>query len=347
MVAFDLAPTDRVFQFASYTFDASVSEIFIALTSGAALHVGRRDVVLSPDNLARVLARERITNITLPPTLLRLLDPAALPLLRTVISAGDACTPDIVEKWAQDRRLVNAYGPTETTIGPTYNVVSDLRTGASSGTGAPIGRAIPNVRTYILDRNGQPQPLGVPGEAAHRRRRPGARGYVGRPDLTAEKFVPCPWIRRRKRRPGEDRHDPSPALPGSSGAVCVWFRRDASIGRATWRGGCPTVGSTLSVEPTTRSKIRGFRVELGEIEAILSKAPGIKQAVVLAQPAHGDGASGAQNGGGERRRQARGMRGRRRPSTGPSEGEVRGFLRSQLPDYMMPAAFVSPWTACL
>ena len=143
VVAFDVTPADRVYQFASYTFDASLSEIFIALTSGATLHVARQDVVLSPDNLTAALAGQQITNITLPPTLLRLIDPAALPGLRTVISAGDACAPDITQRWAPGRRFINAYGPTETTIGPTYYVVNDGKPDFAAAPGpAPIGRPI-------------------------------------------------------------------------------------------------------------------------------------------------------------------------------------------------------------
>jgi non-ribosomal peptide synthetase component F len=138
---FDVTPADRVYQFASYTFDASVSEIFIALTAGAALHLARAETVLSPELLAHALQAERITNITLPPTVLRLLDPAALPELRTVISAGEACTPDVVAAWAPGRRFINAYGPSEVTIGPTGHVVNDGSPTAPSLTSAHAARA--------------------------------------------------------------------------------------------------------------------------------------------------------------------------------------------------------------
>ncbi len=329
VVGFDVTPQDRVYQFASYTFDASVSEIFIALTAGAALHISRRDVVLSPQNLARALARERITNITLPPTLLRLLDPAALPALRTVISAGDACTPDIVQKWGAGRRLLNAYGPTETTIGPTYHVVAgqvrgDTRVGPHVP--APVGRPIPNMRAYVLDRHGRAVPAGIPGELYI-----GgvglARGYVGRPDLTAERFLPDPFTKEESRREfGRNRGghriyrtgDLVRWLPG--GKLDFLGRADHQV------------------------KIRGFRVELGEIEAVLGKVPGIKQAVVLVHRA--DEA--------QRAKDASSTGGAQPPDSeprliafiapdappGPPEAEVRALLRSRLPDYMLPAAFV-------
>ncbi|MCS6844357.1 MAG: amino acid adenylation domain-containing protein [Caldilineales bacterium] len=212
VIGFDVTPQDRVYQFAAYTFDASLSEIFIALTSGAALHIARRDVVLSPESLAAALRAQRITNITLPPTLLRLLNPDDLPDLRTVISAGEACTADLVARWTQappaaafpSRRFLNAYGPTETTIGPTYHVACDGRgdpPALPAWAPVPIGRPIHNIQTYILDRHLQPAAVGVPGELYI-----GgvgvARGYVGRPDLTAERFVPDPFAGSREQGAG-------------------------------------------------------------------------------------------------------------------------------------------------
>jgi amino acid adenylation domain-containing protein len=313
VVAFDLRPDDRVYQFASYTFDASLSEIFIALTSGAALHISRQDVVLSPDNLTRALAEQRITNITLPPTLLRLMDPAALPELRVIISAGDACARDIVNRWAPGRRFINAYGPTETTIGPTYHVVNDGKQefAAASGT-APIGRPIHRMTTCILDRQMRPQPVGIPGELCV-----GglglARGYVGRPDLTAEKFVPGP-----------------PASAGADAAATVGGRlyRTGDLARWNAAGQIEFLGRA-----DHQVKIRGFRVELGEIEAALTNAGGIREAVVLALD--GDGSAEATR---DLRLVAYVVP---HPQAGPAEAELRAQLRSVLPDYMVPAGFVT------
>ncbi len=313
LIAFDLRADDRVYQFASYTFDASLSEIFIALTSGAALHVARPDVVLSPDNLTRALREQRITNITLPPTLLRLMDPAALPELRVIISAGDTCAPDIVNRWAPGRRFVNAYGPTETTIGPTYHVVNDGAADFAPPAGpAPIGKPIHRMTAFVLDRHMRPLPAGIPGELYI-----GgiglARGYVGRPDLTAEKFVPeacCEFGRVRRIRNGSRLY--------RTGDLARWNAAGQLefLGRADYQ-----------------VKIRGFRVELGEIEAALKRVAGIREAVVLAV----DGGNGA-----EPKRNLR-LVACIVPDAqpGPAEAEVRAQLRAALPDYMIPAAFVS------
>jgi amino acid adenylation domain-containing protein len=302
VVAFDLRPDDRVYQFASYTFDASLSEIFIALTSGAALHIARQDVVLSPDNLTRALREQRITNITLPPTLLRLMDPQALPELRVIISAGDACTPDVVQRWASGRRFINAYGPTETTIGPTYHVINDGRAEFEGGKGpAPIGRPIHRMNASILDRNMRPLPCGVPGELYV-----GgiglARGYVGRPDLTAERFA-----------------------PGTDGARLY---RTGDLARLNALGQIEFIGRA-----DYQVKIRGFRVELGEIEAALKRVAGIREAVVLAM----DGGNAS-----EPKREMR-LVAYVVPDAqpGPPGAEVRAQLRATLPDYMIPAAFVT------
>nr|MCU0508567.1 amino acid adenylation domain-containing protein [Anaerolineae bacterium] len=279
VVAFDLRPDDRVYQFASYTFDASLSEIFIALTSGAALHISRQDVVLSPGNLTRALAEQRITNITLPPTLLRLMDPAALPDLRVIISAGDACAPDIVGRWAPGRRFINAYGPTETTIGPTYHVVNDGAQEFAAGAGAaPIGRPIHRMTTWILDRQMRPLPIGIPGELYV-----GgiglARGYVGRPDLTAERFLPIEDYKLKIEQ----------AAPATSPQSSIFnpsrrLYRTGDLARWNAAGEIEFLGRA-----DHQVKIRGFRVELGEIEAALTNAAGIREAVVLA--VDGDGSA--------------------------------------------------------
>ncbi len=320
VAGFDVRPDDRVFQFAAYTFDASVSEIFIALTGGAALHLGRPEIILSPENLARALRDQRITNTTLPPTLLRLLPAEQLPDLRTIISAGEACTPDLVAKWLPapsgaswpQRRFLNAYGPTETTIGPTYQVVTE----ASQSAAVPIGRPIHNIRAYVLDRRGQPAPIGVPGEL-HIGGVGLARGYLGQPVLTAEKFMPNPFAEIEDSMP---QNPPSSifSLPSSlrlyrTGDLARWL----SDGRIEFLG-----------RADQQVKIRGFRVELGEVEAAVGKCAGVKEAAVIADRQEGDVAH---------------LLAYVVPTEqpGPSEAELRAALRQLLPDYMMPAHFVT------
>ncbi len=177
----------RVLQFASLSFDASIPEIFTALLSGAALYLPLQETIMDPDKLHRYLQTNRITLITMPPMMLRLLSADDLPDLQAVISAGEACTPDLVRRWGYGRRFFNGYGPTEATVGPSLHEVNpdSLPPEAAS---VPIGRPIANMQIYLLDRKRRPVPIGVPGEIYI-----GgvglARGYLHRPNLTADRFV--------------------------------------------------------------------------------------------------------------------------------------------------------------
>src|SRR5687768_15609087 len=131
------------------------------------------------------MRRERITHVTLPPSVLAVLSPDDLPELRTLVSAGEAVSAPVVERWAPGRRFVNAYGPTESTVGAAAAVCEP------DGRAPAIGRPFDNVRVYVLDAGGEPVPVGVPGELFVGG--PGvARGYHGRAALTAERFVPDP-----------------------------------------------------------------------------------------------------------------------------------------------------------
>ncbi|MFZ5915510.1 MAG: non-ribosomal peptide synthetase, partial [Chloroflexota bacterium] len=178
----------RVLQFASISFDASVSEIFMALLSGARLYLARREVLLSVPDLTALLQRERIDVATLPPSMLRLLPAKELPELQTVASVGEACTPEIVERWSPGRRFFNGYGPTETTVGAAWTQVE----GVAGRAVVPIGRPVANMRIYLLDAHLRPVPVGVPGEL-HIGGVGVGRGYLNRPDLTAERFIADPF----------------------------------------------------------------------------------------------------------------------------------------------------------
>jgi len=239
-------------QFASFSFDASVSEIFMALVNGASLHLARYETLISEHSLARLLREQDITTVTLPPTMLQELVNHNFPNLRTVISAGEPCTQEIARKWVAGRRFVNAYGPAEATIGPTYHVITGPRAGVSS---IPIGRPIANTEIYLLDPRGQPVPIGVPGELYI-----GgigvARGYLKRPALTAEKFTPNPFSSEtgtRLYRTG----DLARYLP--DGAIEFLGRIDHQV------------------------KVRGFRIELGEIDSLLKRHPDVQDAITMAR----------------------------------------------------------------
>ena len=159
----------------------------MALCSGAALHVPAPGV-LAGAALLDVLRDRRITHATLPPAVLAALpDHAPLPDLHTLVMAGEAATEALVQRWAPGRRLLNAYGPTEATVCASMQVCDAQQPGIP-----PIGRPIDHTRIYLLDAHGQPVPVGVAGEI-HLSGAGLARGYLRRPDLTAERFIPDPF----------------------------------------------------------------------------------------------------------------------------------------------------------
>ena len=238
----------RNLQFASFSFDASVEEIFTPLTQGATLYLIEREVLLSGTGLSAMLTENKITNATLPPSLLAVLNPDDFPHLKNVVSAGEACPKETAEKWARGRHFVNGYGPTENTVcSTTFTVTESL-----SGKTVPIGQPIDNVRAYILDNHLTPVPVGLPGGLYLSG--PGlARGYLKRPDLTAEKFIPNPFAQTAGER----------------------LYRSGDLARRLWNGEI----EFLSREDQ-QLKIRGFRVEPGEIESVLLQQNSITDAVI-------------------------------------------------------------------
>lgn len=242
----------RWLQFASISFDASVSEIFTALMAGGSLFLTRRETILTPAKLTELLITHQINAAILPPAVLSILSEAKLSGLQTVISAGESLPSEVVAKWYKGRKFFNGYGPTETTVGPTIYRVEAL---TENDTNIPIGRPLDNVKVYILDRNLNPVPLGVAGELCI-----GgvclARGYHHRPDLTAEKFIP----------------DPFSSTPGSR------LYRTGDLARFRADGNIIFLGRI-----DFQVKIRGFRIELEEIEASLKKHPAVEAAIVAAK----------------------------------------------------------------
>ncbi|MBB5928532.1 non-ribosomal peptide synthase/polyketide synthase [Streptomyces echinatus] len=252
-----VGPGDRVLQFSSPSFDASVLELFVSVLSGATLVVPPHGPWLG-DELAAVLDEHRITHALIPPAALATLpDPAqgTAPHLRTLIVGAEACPAGLVDRWAPGRRMINSYGPTETTIVATW-------TGPlTAGQGTPtIGGALPHTRVYVLDSAMRPVPPGADGElfvggdAV-------ARGYLGRPGLTATRFVADPF--------------------GTPGARLY---RTGDRARRTADGELEFLGRL-----DRQVKIRGFRIEPGEIEAALRRAGAVGEAVVVVredEPGH-------------------------------------------------------------
>ncbi|ARU62956.1 hypothetical protein CBW65_19690 [Tumebacillus avium] len=241
---FHVDASSRVLQFASFSFDASVSEIFMALVHGGTLYLARQDDLMPGPDLLNTLRQHKITTVTLPPSALAVMEDDNLPDLQTIISAGEACTAELIARWSQGRAFINGYGPSEATC---CTSAQEYRN--ADGTEAVlIGRPFAGVDVYVLDEHGQPVPVGTPGEL-HVGGNCVGRGYLDRPELTAEKFI---------LQDGE--------LLYKTGDLVRWLpdgrleyisRRDHQV------------------------KIRGFRIETGEIENQLSQHPSVGHAIVL------------------------------------------------------------------
>src|SRR3989338_7601424 len=183
---FDIQPESRILQFAALTYDASISEIIMALCAGATLYLATQETLLPGPGLIDWLRTQAITTLTIPPSALAMLPTAELTALRTLIVAGEACPAELVTRWAQGRQFFNAYGPTETTVCAT---VAECVGGDHKPT---IGRPIVNTQLYVLDSPLAPVPIGVTGELYI-----GglglARGYLHQPGLTAASFLSDPF----------------------------------------------------------------------------------------------------------------------------------------------------------
>ncbi|MBW7477118.1 amino acid adenylation domain-containing protein [Paenibacillus oenotherae] len=257
-----ITPEDAIVQFASPSFDASVWEMFMALHTGAELHMVPEDTVNSFEAFASYLHANGITVVTLPPNYLAYLNPEDTGSLRMVITAGSAVSSELVRKWSAEIEFINAYGPTEATICATMWSSKGTRSRFENGREfengtVPIGTPILNNRIYILNHEHQHMPLGLAGELYISS--PGiARGYRNREELSREKFVADPY-RTGSRMYGTG--DMARWLP--DGNIEYLGRLDDQL------------------------KIRGFRIELGEIENRLSAYSGLTQGVVIARQEEG------------------------------------------------------------
>ncbi|MFE0027479.1 Pls/PosA family non-ribosomal peptide synthetase [Amycolatopsis sp. NPDC059021] len=253
---YDVRPEDRVYQGMTISFDFSIEEIWPTWAVGATLVAGPTDSRRLGAELADFLEDKRITTLYCVPTLLATL-PRELPGIRKLLVGGEACPQQLVERWAKPyRRILNTYGPTEATVTATWGELLP-------GRPVTIGKPLPTYSALILDEDRNPVPFGEVGEICLGG--PGvARGYVGRPELTADKFFPHPLARDGGR-----------------------LYRTGDLGRYTEDGEIEYLGRA-----DAEVKIRGYRVDLGEIESVLLADPAVTEAVValIAPPEPADAA---------------------------------------------------------
>ncbi|MGE6738501.1 non-ribosomal peptide synthetase, partial [Streptomyces sp. NPDC059900] len=244
-------PGEVTLQFASFSFDASVLDIAATLALGGTLAIATGEQRSDPQVLAEMIRDSGVTVASVVPSLLSVLDPLAVPGVRNWVLGAERLTADLAAKWRAQAGLWNTYGPTEATVMTT---AVELPAGFASDDEAPaIGGPLPNTQVYVLDDFLRPVPIGVTGEVYLAG--PGlARGYLGRRELTAERFVACPYAGgNRMYRTGDL------AKWSEEGLLHFQGRADEQV------------------------KIRGFRIELGEIEAVLTSHPDIAQATVIAR----------------------------------------------------------------
>jgi amino acid adenylation domain-containing protein len=301
-------PEDRILQFCSISFDIAVEETFASWLSGATV-VLRSDMPLAIPEFLEWIAEQRVTILDLPTAYWHewvhhfpeLKNPVPRNV-RLVVVGGEKASSTAYAMWRASVghrvRWINSYGPTEASISVTWYEPKFASSDSIPGN-LPIGRPWPNCRIYLLDRYLNPVPVGIPGEL-HAGGVCVAQGYLNRPELTAEKFIPDPFSSEPAARLYKT-GDLARYLP--SGAIEYLGRADDQV------------------------KIRGFRVELGEIESALAKHPAVADVAVIAR----------QDPSGEKRLLAYLTSAQ---NAKPAKLELRRYLQQTLPDYMVPSEFV-------
>jgi amino acid adenylation domain-containing protein len=298
---YQLGPGDVVLHKTPLTFDVSVWEIFAPLLSGARLLIAKPGGHQDTAYQLELMAREKVTHVDYVPTMLEvLLESEGLDRcehLKIVTAAGEALTRELRDRFYSqtNAKLYNLYGPTEASLAVTYWVCEP----EGKERVIPIGRPMSNVRIYILDKQLQPVPIGVAGELHIGGVAPG-RGYLKRPDLAADKFIPDAF----SEHGGERLYKTGDlARYRSDGAIEFLGRLDHQV------------------------KIRGMRMEVGEVEAALCQHPAVREAVVLPHEITAGNKSLVAY-----------VVSKQEPL--PATDELRIHLRQTLPEYMVPAAFV-------
>ncbi|HEX5717657.1 MAG TPA: amino acid adenylation domain-containing protein, partial [Thermoanaerobaculia bacterium] len=288
----------------TFAADLGNTAVFPALTTGGCLHVIAQERLSDPEAMARYFELHAIDCLKIVPSHLEALQASARPERvmprRLLVLGGEASQRgwiDRMQALSSECRILNHYGPTETTVGVLTHEVDPA--GSASGAGVPLGRPLANTRIYVLDPQLEPAPTWVAGEIAIGGASV-ARGYLGRPDLTAERFLPDPWSER----------------PGGR------LYRTGDLGRCREEGVFEFLGRI-----DDQVKIRGFRVEPGEIEALLREHSAVQSAAVLLR----------EDRPGQRRLAAYAAIA---PESSATPAELTAFLAARLPDFMVPAAVV-------
>jgi len=293
---------DRVGHGATPSFDAATWEIWAPLLNGGTVVVIDRDDLLAPRRLGRVIRERRIQSLFLTTALFNQVaaeEPGVLAPLRDILTGGEAADPAAFRRVldaCHGSRLINVYGPSEATTYASWHEVRSVPAGAVA---VPVGTPVANTRLYVLDEALRPVPIGVPGElfvAGDGL----SMGYHGRVGLTAERFVPDPFA----RKPGERMYRTGDRARWHAGALEFLGRADDQV------------------------KVRGYRVEPGEIAAVLRDHPGVAETVVVAR----------EEVAGERYLAAYVAA---VPGRSPSAAELREHLSRRLPAWMIPAVFVA------
>ncbi|MET0187507.1 MAG: amino acid adenylation domain-containing protein, partial [Pseudonocardia sediminis] len=286
----------RVLAFAATGFDLAFWELCMALLSGGRLVMVPSELRAPGPELAGYITAHAITVMALPPALLAAMpDDVTLPPA-TLLAGTERVSPELVARWGHGRVMLNAYGPTEATVNSTLGECDPGRRGPT----VPIGVADPQTDVYVLDEQLRPVPAGEEGEL-YLGGTGLARGYLGRPDLTAERFVADPF-----------------GPPGGR------LYRTGDVVRSDEGGSLEYLGRT-----DDQVKIRGFRIEPGEIESVLAAHAGVDQVTVqVREPRPGE------------RRLVAYVVPRTAADSGDLSGELREHLRDRLPEHMVPAAVV-------
>ena len=264
----------RVLQFSSLSFDASIFEIALAFGSGGALYIPPKSAQLPGTALVQFLKENAITHALLTPAVLAVLPSAELPALQVLITGGETCSSQVVERWAANRQFFNAYGPTETTI---FATVAKLAPGDNP---LLIGRPILNTQAYILDAALNPVPAGIPGEL-YIGGEGLALGYLNRRELTAQRFID--WELNSAEQPNPKSEGLSRNLRPAERSPKIQNLKSIRLYKTGDRARYRTDGTIEFLGRVDHQiKIRGFRVELGEIEATLQRHRAIREAVVIA-----------------------------------------------------------------